>query len=154
MHSQLGFSRLQQPFFPKPVLISHFDSTQVVGIACGDKHSLILNKVGQVFSLGCNQHGVLGIEYHNYHNNDCFETPQQLEFIHNQRTGSRVDLDQKENDEAKFLSNSITIREISSNWLHNLAIDGRCECDACHLIFPILDHIKLTIPNQYIKSNK
>lgn len=46
-------------------MVSNLSAQEIVSVACGCRHSLALNKWGEVFAWGSDEHGQLGLNKEN-----------------------------------------------------------------------------------------
>eukprot|EP01025_Chloroclados_australasicus_P010865 TRINITY_DN1459_c0_g1_i1.p1 TRINITY_DN1459_c0_g1~~TRINITY_DN1459_c0_g1_i1.p1 ORF type:complete len:472 (-),score=19.34 TRINITY_DN1459_c0_g1_i1:2164-3465(-) len=60
----------------QPLLMPSFSGCQLTSLACGDGHTAVVTSLGELYMLGSNQNGQLGLG----HNRPCF-TPQLVQFF-------------------------------------------------------------------------
>lgn len=72
-----------------PKQIDHALVKDITTLACGNKHTMLVNKAGQVISFGCNEHGQTGHPQTSNHtgrgqSNDCIIHPTLVEALQNE----------------------------------------------------------------------
>lgn len=60
IHGELGLGGIEEEHILTPRPLDWFGASSVTEVACGETHSLLLTKDGQVYACGSNDYGQLG----------------------------------------------------------------------------------------------